>query len=155
MRIPVPTLIDGVERALLEAVLPELRSRSARGQLYAAVDVLRNLRDRIAPRPELLEAEAVSLARSLELCAEQLQEVGAAEAASQLRSRLGTAGSGPALERLTALRESFELALTLVDALPEAAASPAQAALGEHLASQALRSVSVLKPSLLGEISRG
>ena len=34
-------------------------------------------------------------------------------------------------------------------------AAPARAAIAEHLAAQTMRDVAVLKPSLLGEISKG
>jgi len=46
-------------------------------------------------------------------------------------------------------------ALEAVDALPDAVAAPARAALAEHLAAQTMREIAVLKPSLLGEISKG
>jgi hypothetical protein len=66
MLVPTEQLIDGVIRTLLESVLPDVTTRFARGQLYAAVDVLRNLRDRVEPKAELLEAESTSAAAALE-----------------------------------------------------------------------------------------
>ena len=56
---------------------------------------------------------------------------------------------------MEALRAALVEALELVDRAPEAAAESARAALGEHLAAQAVREVSVLKPSMLEQISRG
>jgi len=58
MTIPVETLIDGLARTLTDAVLPEVTSRFARGQLFAVVDVLQNLRDRLEVKAALYEAEA-------------------------------------------------------------------------------------------------
>ena len=40
MTIPLEALIDGAVRTLTEAVLPDVTSRFARGQLFAVVDVL-------------------------------------------------------------------------------------------------------------------
>ncbi|UCE87230.1 MAG: hypothetical protein JSU66_05770, partial [Deltaproteobacteria bacterium] len=50
---------------------------------------------------------------------------------------------------------NFSYPLEQLDAVPEASAAPARATLGEHLAAQLVRDVSVLKPSMLEQISRG
>jgi hypothetical protein len=155
MRIPIETLIDGVVRTLLESVLPELKSRTVRGQLFAAVDVLCNVRDRVEVKPSLLEAEADSAQQALERAAAQLRSGGADDVAASLEARLAELPDEGLTSRVEALRAALVEALELVDRAPEAAAESARAALGEHLAAQAVREVSVLKPSMLEQISRG
>src|SRR5881275_3118225 len=114
MTIPLEALIDGAVRTLTEAVLPDVTSRFARGQLFAVVDVLRNLRDRLEVKAALHEAEAASAAAALERAAAALgREAAAARIAG------------------------------------------ARAAVTEHLAAQTMRDLALLKPSLLGEISKG
>ena len=150
MTIPVATLIDGLARTLTDAVLPDVTSRFARGQLYAAVDVLRNLRDRIEPKAALLEAESASAAAALARAAAALGSAG-----SPIAAALAAAPSGPPAERAAALRAALVAALDLIDALPAGRGEAAHAALTEHLAAQAMRDLMVVKPSLLTEISKG
>jgi hypothetical protein len=149
--IPVDALIDGVVRTLLDSVLPDVTSRVARAQLWAAVDVLRNLRDRIEPSTALADAEAGSAAEALRRAAAALP--GAARA--RLDAMLAAAPAAPPAARVGALREALTAALELIDALPAEAAAPARAPIHEHLAAQVMRDLAVLKPSLLGEISKG
>jgi hypothetical protein len=141
--IPLETLVDGLVRTLTEAVLPDVESRFARGQLYAVVDVLRNLRDRIEPRAELLEAEAASAADALERVAADLDD-------DALREALAAAARVPLAARVAVLRAAIVAALPRLDARPAA-----RAAVHAHLAAQAMRDLAVLKPSLLTEISKG
>lgn len=169
MRIPVERLIDGVVETLVGAVLPDLRTPFARGQLYAAVDVLRNLRDRVEERAALRDAEATSaeaaLRRTLEvLCTRARGAAGIgdlrdetrdADASVVVEEALREAEGAPPDERLPALRRALVAALAAVDALPTDEAAAARAPLAAHLAAQAMRDVAVLKMSLLSEISRG
>jgi len=148
--VPVEALIDGVVRTLTEAVLPDVGTRFARGQLYAAVDVLRNLRDRVELKTALSEAEAASAAAALERVVTTLP----ADAAGRLAQALGSVPVPPA-ERAAALRAALVAALEAIDALPPHAGQAARAAIAEHLAGQTLRDLMVLKPSLLSEISKG
>src|SRR5262249_1526343 len=60
MQLAIETLLDGVMRTLREAVLPAVQGRFARGQLFAVLDVLQNLRDRVEPRADLDATEAQS-----------------------------------------------------------------------------------------------
>jgi hypothetical protein len=146
--IPLETLLDGLERTLTASVLPDVGSRFARGQLYAVVDVLRNLRDRIEPKAELLAAEAESAAAALERVAAVLD-------AQPLREALAAAAGVPLATRVVALRAALIDALGRIDALPDDRAREARAALNAHLAAQAMRDLAVVKPSLLSEISKG
>ena len=146
--IPLETLLDGLVRTLTESVLPDVGSRFARGQLYAVVDVLRNLRDRVEPRAELLAAEAESAAAALERVAAVLDD-------DALRDALAAAASAPLDARVLALRAALVDALARIDALPDDRAREARAALNAHLAAQAMRDLMVVKPSLLSEISKG
>jgi len=147
MTIPVETLIDGLARTLTDAVLPDVTSRFARGQLFAVVDVLRNLRDRLEVKAALHEAEAASATAALERAAAAL---GREAAAVRIAGALAAAPAGPPAERA-----ALVAALEAIDLLPEERAAPARAAIAEHLAAQTMRDVAVLKPSLLGEISKG
>ena len=152
MTIPVETLIDGMARTLTDAVLPDVTSRFARGQLFAVVDVLRNLRDRLEVKAALLEAEAASAATALgRACA----ALGDAPAAAPIAEALAAAPASPPAARAAALRAALVTALEAIDTLPEDLAAPARAAVAEHLAAQTMRDLAVLKPSLLGEISKG
>ena len=146
--IPLETLLDGLERTLTASVLPDVGSRFARGQLYAVVDVLRNLRDRIEPKAELLAAEAESAAVALERAAAVLD-------AQPLREALAAAAGVPLATRVVALRAALVDALGRIDALPDDRAREARAAVNAHLAAQAMRDLAVVKPSLLSEISKG
>jgi hypothetical protein len=154
MLVPVEMLIDGVVRTLTEAVAPHVGARFARGQLYAAIDVLRNLRDRVEERAARAEAEAASAADGLRRVVAALREPAAAAAAA-VEKTLAAAPEGPPAERAAALRRAVVAALEVLDALPAEVAAGARAALEAHLAAQALRDLAVLKPSLLAEISRG
>jgi hypothetical protein len=151
MLVPLETLIDGLVRTLVEGVLPDVGTRFARGQLYAVVDVLRNLRDRVEPKAALDEAEAASATDALE----RVVALVPAPEAERIGTALAAAPAGPPPERAAALRAALVLALEAIDTLPAERAAPARAALGEHLAAQALRDLMVLKPSLLTEISKG
>jgi hypothetical protein len=158
MYVPVEQLIDGVVLALREEVLPAVTSARARGRLWAALDVLNNLRDRVEPKAWLLAAEAESAAEALEACAAALRRAehpaDADAVASDLAAAPTLAGGAGIGERATALRVLVARALRRLDVLGDEASS-ARAPLESHLASQALRDVMMVKPSLLTEISKG
>jgi len=162
MLTTVERLIDGVVQTLTDAVLPDLTTPFARGQLYAAVDVLRNLRDRVAPRADLADAESDSAAAALERTLAALDAAGertpgadARDVARRIRAALADVPAAPPLARNAALRAVLVAALTAFATLPDDVARPARAPIAEHLGAQAMRDVAVLKPSMLGEISRG
>jgi hypothetical protein len=151
MQLTVETLLDGVMRTLREAVLPAVGERFARGQLFAVLDVLQNLRDRVEPKAELAELEAISAAAALERAARALPSPEQAE----LTRALAEAPAGPPTVRAAALRAILVRAYGLLDGLPDERGAAARSALAEHLAAQTMRDVAVLKPSLLEEISKG
>ena len=158
MLIPPEHLIDGCVRTLLETVLPAIESRFARGQLYAVVDVLRNLRDRIEEKSSVLELEAQSLQDSLGRAAGTLRASGhtaASDVGLRIDHSLEAAPTAPLSARLGALRTVMSSTLDALDALDEDVAQGARQALGGHFAAQAVREVMALKPSLLSEISKG
>jgi hypothetical protein len=157
MLIPVERLVDGVVETLLQQVLPAVASRYARGQLYAVVDVLQNLRDRIEEKSALLRVEAEGAEAALARAATALRGGAGEEAGARIEAVLASApaADAPPAERVVALRAAVVLALQAIDALPADVAEGARAALGGHLGMQALREVAVLKPSLLAEISQG
>jgi len=151
VQLSVESLLDGVMRTLREAVLPAVGERFARGQLFAVLDVLQNLRDRVEPKAELAEVEAASAAAALERAAQALPPPDGPE----LTRALTDAPAGPPLARAAALRAIMVRAYELLDALPDERGAAARSALAEHLAAQTMRDVAVLKPSLLEEISKG
>jgi hypothetical protein len=152
MRLPLETLIDGLVETLVQSVLPDLSGRFARGQLYAVVDVLRNLRDRVELRTDLLGEETRSAEDAL---AQAAAALGDTPAAARLTAAVSAAPTGPPAERAAALRAALVLAFDVLDALPDEHAAPARSALAQHLTAQAMRDVMVLKPSMLAEISKG
>jgi len=151
VQLSVETLLDGVMRTLREAVLPAVGERFGRGQLFAVLDVLQNLRDRVEPKAELAEVEAASAAAALERAAQALPPPDGPE----LTRALTDAPAGPPVARAAALRAIMVRAYELLDALPDERGAAARSALAEHLAAQTMRDVAVLKPSLLEEISKG
>jgi len=151
MQLAIETVLDGVMRTLREAVLPSVEGRFARGQLFAVLDVLQNLRDRVQPRADLDDAEAASAETALRAVVATLD----GDAAAPLASALADAPAGPPAARAAALRAALVRALALLDDLPDETTAAARAAIAQHLAAQAMRDVATLKPSLLEEISKG
>lgn len=154
MLIPIEKLVDGVLRTLEHEVLPGVSTRFARGQLYAVLDVLNNLRDRVEEKAALHGADADAAGAALADAAAKLHEAGAGEGADAAEQALRAAPEAPAAERAAALRRAVTAALGAVAALG-AAGAPAHEALRGYLVSQAIRDVLPLKRSRLGEISKG
>ena len=151
MQLTVEMLLDGVMRTLREAVLPAVGERFARGQLFAVLDVLQNLRDRVEPKAELAEVEAASATAALERAAQALP----APDGPELARALAEIPAGPPAARAAALRAILVRAYAMLDGLSDERGAAARSALAEHLAAQTMRDVAVLKPSLLEEISKG
>jgi len=150
VQLAIEMLLDGVMRTLRDAVLPAVQGRFARGQLFAVLDVLQNVRDRVEPKAELDEAEASSAHAAL---ARALDELG--PAGDPVAGALAEVPAAPPAARAAALRAVMGSAFALLEGLPEDVAAPARRVLAEHLAAQAMRDVAMLKPSLLEEISKG
>jgi len=155
MRIPAETLLNGVARTLLEQVLPHVQSRAARGQLYAAVDVLRNAARRLDWASAPLASEADSAEAALRSAAARLREAGEPALADRIDARLDAWPAAPAGRRAEAAREALSQTFVELVAVPPALAEAIRPILGGHLAAQAVRALSLLQPSLLEEISRG
>jgi hypothetical protein len=155
MRIPVERLLAAVSQTLLEQVLPHLEPRAARGQLYAAVDVLRNLERRVEWARAPLEVETGAIETALRGAAERLRAAGAAELAARLDEPIAAwpAATG---ERVVAARDALSAAFAALAEAPPALADAVRPLLGGQLAAQAVRDLAPLAPgSLLEEISRG
>jgi hypothetical protein len=153
--IPVETLIDGCMRTLREDVLPNVESRFARGRLYAVMDVLNNMRDRVERKASLLATESDSASTALEQITAALREAGHEQQARGIEEALGAAPADPPAERTAALRGALVAAIDALYDLPTEMPEAARDALGAHLGPQAVRDVLTLKPSLLSEISKG
>jgi hypothetical protein len=155
MRIPIERLLAAVSQTLLEQVLPHVGPRAARGQLYAAVDVLRNLERRVEWARAPLEVEAGAIETALRGAAERLRVAGAAELAARLDEPIA-AWPAAAAERVVAARDALSAAFAALDEAPPALADAVRPLLGSQLAAQAVRDLAPLAPgSLLEEISRG
>lgn len=155
LRVSPKALLDGVVRALQEQVLPHLDSRTARGQLWAAIDVLRNLTGRIEASVAAFEEEARSAEGALASLAREAHATRAAALATTIDAGLAAAPPGPAGERVVALRTLLRDTFDQLDALPPKRGDALRSLLGGHLAAQAVRDVLRLQGSLLEEISRG
>ena len=155
MLVPLETLIDGMMSTLRMEVLPDVGSRFARGQLHCVLDVLNNLRDRIEEKAALHEADADAAAEALAEVALRLREGGRTEEAANVEHAAAAAPMAPAAERAAALRRALVVTLDALESLPPAAREVAHAALRSYLVPQAVRDIAFLKPSLLGEISKG
>jgi hypothetical protein len=134
MRIPLETLIDGILHTLEHEVLPHVETAFARGQLYAALDLLANLRDRIEERCTLHAADA-------DAAVEALRALGAGDA-------IARAPAEPPAARAAALRQA------VVEAMASGAPGVEEALRG-YLVGQVVRDVLPLKRSRLGDIAKG
>lgn len=156
MRVSVERLLEGVTQTLLEHVLPQLNDRVARGQLYAAIEVLRNLERRADWAEAPLVEEAASAESALRAAAERLRALQEAALATRIEEHVTSWPAAPMAERVRASRTTLCAVFAWLDETPTAAAAAAQLPLGAHLAAQAVRDISRLAPgSLLEEVSRG
>jgi hypothetical protein len=154
VRVSPQILIDGIARTLQEQVVPHVDSRTARSQLWAVIDVLRNLSGRVEPAVAALEAESGSASGALGTFAARLRDSGHDALATATEARVAAAPPAPASARNDALRAALVAAFADLDVLPAEAAETLRPILGGHLAAQAVRGLANLQPSLLDEISR-
>jgi len=152
MLIPLERLIDGCMQTLREEVLPEVASRAVRGRVWAVLDVLNNLRDRIEEKHAPAQSEADSARAALAKWAELRRAAGDDGGAAALERALADEPGELALARAARLRAALADAIA---AQPQGLGAAERDALRAHLSAQALRDVMLLKPSLLSEISKG
>lgn len=150
--IPLERLVDGMVNTLMQHVLPEVEGRFARGQLFAVMEVLANLRDRVEPKQSLFTAECTSAVQALEETATVL-EGSAVDIAQTIRERIQAAPTDSPRVRTAALRQALVDALTKVEGLPRA--QEARAPLLRHLAAQNQRELDVLSESLVYKVLKG
>jgi hypothetical protein len=155
LRISPKALLDGVVRALQEQVLPHVDSRTARGQLWAAIDVLRNLAGRIEACVAAFEEEARSAESALHALARESRAAGVSRLPAAIEAGIAALPAAPAGDRVAAVRALLRDVFEQLDALPPAQGDALRPLLGGHLAAQAVRDVLRLQGSLLEEISRG
>ncbi len=152
MLIPIERLIDGCVQTLREEVLPEVASRAVRGRVWAVLDVLNNLRDRVEEKVAAATTEADSARAALARLAAALRANADTNGAAAIESALACAPDEPPSARAASLRAALADAIA---ARPQGLAETEREALRAHLAGQVLRDVMLLKPSLLSEISKG
>jgi hypothetical protein len=150
--IPLERLIDGCMQTLRDEVLPEVASRAVRGRVWAVLDVLHNLRDRIEEKAAPAAAEIASAQETLGRLAQARRAAGDGDGAAAIERALGQAPAEPAIARAAALRAVLADA---IGARPQPPSPAEEEALRAHLAPQALRDLALLKPPLLAEISKG
>jgi hypothetical protein len=155
MAIAIERLIDGCLETLREDVLPDVGTAFARGQVWAVMDILQNLRDRVEVKQVFAIEEAGSAEAALARTAALLRDAGCADKAGTLDSLLSAAAAAAPGERVVALREALVGALRALHAQPGGLSDAGREALASHLAPQTVRDIAVLKPSLLNEISKG
>jgi hypothetical protein len=151
MHLPPETLLDGVLRTLREIVAPAVQDRYARGQVFAVLDVLNNLRDRVEEKASVVDAESASAAAALDAAVAALD----AAVAAPVAAARAAVPDGPPAARAAALRAAVVAALDALATLPDDAAPAARTAIAQHMAQQLFRDLALLKPSLLEEISKG
>jgi len=155
MYLPVGKVVDGVIRTLQESVLPDVHTAYARGQVYAIIDVLNNMRDRIEEKALIADGELSSLETAFETAFALLQSGQSTNVVEGFQHRFRDAREQEPERRIGVLRRLLVDMLTQLDALPDALRAQVREALAEHMAAQALRDVMLLKPSMLREISEG
>jgi hypothetical protein len=153
LRVSPQALLAGVVRALREQVLPHVGSNTARGQIWAAIDVLRNLAARIEPASAPLLEEARSAETALRALAAQARDA-VPTLATALDAGIAALPAEPVAERVVALRALLRSAFERLDALPSEQGDALRPILGGHLAAQAIRDVARFQGSLLEEISK-
>jgi len=154
MAIATERLIDGCLETLREDVLASVGSAFARGQVWAVMDILQNLRDRVEVKHSFAVEEADSAQVALERVAAVLRGDGREDEARELESLLAAAAEAPG-PRVVALRAALVHALGALHAQPGGLSEAGREALASHLTPQTVRDIAVLKPSLLSEISKG
>lgn len=142
-------LLAGIAETLEQAVLPELDSGFARGQLYAVLEVLGGLQGQLAWGGMLLENEAAALAELLSGLSDLPDRV-PGDLGERVRAYAGLAAA-PLADRL---REGRALVCALIDA-GVADDGDAKAAVEAFLANDTIFKAMALRPSRLAEISQG
>jgi hypothetical protein len=156
MRVSVERLLQGVGHTLLEQVLPHVAGSVARGQLYAAIEVLRNLERRADWAEGPLATEVASAEAALRSAAAELRAARHEPLARRIEASVTGWPGSPIGERARAARTTVGALFAWLDEAPPGAAEAARPALATHLAAQAVRDVSLLAlGSLLEEVSRG
>ncbi len=158
MRLPPATLLAGVARTLEDDVLPAVGDRSVRGLVFAAIEVLANVQDLVAWRPEVRDEELASAAAALTDVAARFEALGLRDAADEIRRACSAADAiADVEERGAALDAALGRALVLSDEARGSAgdADAALAPVRTHLVNQALRDLFRIQRPLLNRISQG
>jgi hypothetical protein len=148
MHIPPERLLEGALQTLHDAVLPHVEDKGARAQLFAVMDVLNNLRDRVEDKTSLLLVEAGSGLAALSAAAPLLAQ-------PTLDQEVARVPAGPPAVRAAAVNRLLVLALTLAEDLPAERRQAARAPLLAHMRGQVARQVAVLKHPLLDRVLKG
>lgn len=140
-------ILEGATRVLESAVLPELQSGFARGQLQAVLEVLEGLQGQLQWGGMLLTNEAAMLDGVI---AQAVESVGG-DLGTQLRGYVQTA-SEPLMDRVLRARE---LVCLLIEAGHIDGEPPLAEAIKSYLANNTIFHAMALRPGRLAEISQG
>lgn len=157
MRLPPQALLAGVSATLEHDVLPAISDRAARGLVFAAIEVLANVKDLVEWKAALRDEEISSAGDALAAAARALADAGLVSVATDLeRARAAACAQGDREARGRALDAALEQALVIVDAeRARPGIDAASAAIRAHLVNQTVRGVMRVQRPLLNRISQG
>jgi hypothetical protein len=156
-RLAPEALLAGVSATLEHDILPALTDRAARGLVFAALEVLANVKDLVEWKASVREEELSGAAAALAAAARVLADAGLADAAAELDAAGAAAQELPEREaRGRALDAALERALVIVDSeRTRPGVEAAAAAIRAHLVNQTVRDVMRAQRPLLDRISQG
>jgi len=162
--LPLPRLLQGIIDTLERQVAVALEAGSARAQLYACLDLINNLADKIDWKREMLEAETSGVEEVLRASVPLLERFGPrfADLSRRLNETLESPPEPDLFERRRRLNQYLEDLIAAVED-PAAAFDPPEDRLvvqirqhiHGHLRNQTIRDALYLKPMMLKKISQG
>jgi hypothetical protein len=149
-------LFAGIIASLHSEIIPRLDDEFARGQAYAAVDLLNNLRPRldwaVAPLAEQIAAQ-LAAARRIDDLGRALPRPPPALPAELAQDSPGPASGSLLRQRRDRLDEHLCRVLDWQATVPVEAAAPVAAVLNQYMKEQVRREVNLAAKPLFGEIA--
>lgn len=164
MILPLPRLLRGIIDTLEQQVAVALSAGSARAQLYACLDLINNLADKIDWKHEILEAETSGVEEVLRASVPLLKRMGPrfADLSRKVSERLQSPPESDLFERRRRLNQDLEDLIAAVndptaafDRSEDLLAGQIRQHIHAHLRNQTIRDALYLKPMMLKKISEG